>query len=305
MEGKVSIVSACYNGENYVSRFLEAILNQTYSAIQLIVVDDGSQDNTLEILRSFTTRFVQKNMEYIVLSQKNGGQASALNYGFQYVDGDYITWPDSDDFLYEDSVEKRVSFLEKHPEFGMVLSSGDEYTAECDKKIRENVVSRRQAENLMDCMTDMTAMFNNNGYLVRSSILWEIYPQRKIYENRAGQNIQLLLPLSTTCRCGYFPQSLYGRTIRGNSHSKQQTDIIKRMNQINDIYYHTIAGMHQKRSYVAARYALYDLYSKSIEVDIEQEKRETVKQLHLICRTSIRYCIKLFLRRIKLMVWRK
>ncbi len=305
MDKKVSVVSACYNGENYISRFLESILNQTFSEIQLIVVDDGSTDNTLSILNGYATKFAEKGIEYIILAQENGGQAKALNTGFVYANGEYITWPDTDDFLYDDSLMQRVRFLEEHPEFGMVLSNGDEYTEDGKEKIYSCVVEKKQADNLLDCVLDMTAMFNNNGYLVRSEILWSVYPEKKIYENRAGQNIQILLPLGVACKCGYLSTSLYGRTIRTDSHSKQQKDFKNRTSQINDIYYHTITALNKRQSYVAARYALHDLYLQATYAIAKGTKREEFAELRTIKKLAIKYYIKLIFHLMKARLWRK
>lgn len=295
---KVSIVSACYNGENYISRFLEAILTQGYPSIQLIVVDDGSSDKTLDILNDYVPKFEEKGIEYIVLTQGNGGQAKALNKGFPYADGEYITWPDTDDFLYSDSLLKRVQFLDTHHEYGMVLSNGDEYDEKTMCKIRTDVVKENHASALLDNVLDMTAIFNNNGYLVRSEVLWKLYPEKKIYENRAGQNIQLLLPLAMECRCGHISTSLYGRVIRNDSHSKQQKNFENRTTQINDIYYHTIATLKKGQSYAATRYGLHDLYLHATHAISYGLDEKEVDELRTIKKLATRYCFKLFVHRI-------
>ena len=173
---KVSILSPCYNGEKFIARFLDAILKQTYPNIQLVVVDDGSTDKTLEIMQSYKEAFKTRGYEYHVLTQVNGGQASAINTGLAIVDGKYFTWPDSDDFLFSESIEKRVEFLKNHPQYGMVLSNGSEYDEEGVNVLKERVVKREQAENLLDCLLDMTAVFNNNGYLVYTDLLFKAYP---------------------------------------------------------------------------------------------------------------------------------
>lgn len=293
MDKLVSIISPCYNGEQYIDKFLEAVLRQTYEHIQLIVVDDGSTDKTLEILEKYKDRFADRNIEYIILTKENGGQASAVNVGLRHVTGEYVTWPDSDDFLYEKSIEKRVAFLEQNREYDMVLSNGDEYDILSLEKMRSNVVSEKQAEKLLDCVLDMTAMFNNNGYLVRTQKLWQVYPEKRIHESRAGQNIQLLLPLASVCKCGFIDEPLYGRTIRKDSHSKMQTDFQLRRNQLDDVYFHTIAEMTEKQAYCAVRYGLCDLYSQVLT-----REKDSLKNMAKLCFVSVGYLVKSVIKRI-------
>ena len=270
---KVSIVSPCYNGERFIARFLEAILKQTYSNIQLIVVDDGSTDNTLAIMQSYQAAFEKRGYEYHVVHQENGGQAKAINTGLMLVDGEYFAWPDSDDFLFPESVAKRVEFLQQNAEYGMVLSNGNEYADEDLRLLKSSVVRCDQAENLLNSVLDMTAMFNNNGYLVRTNLLFSAYPNKCIYESRAGQNIQILLPLAAMSKCGYISEALYGRTIRADSHSKQVKNMEQRMDSIDDIYYHTILSMKADRAWFLMQYLSQRVYSSIVYYQSENPQK--------------------------------
>lgn len=272
---KVSILSPCYNGEKFIARFLEAILKQTYPNIQLVVVDDGSTDKTLEIMRSYQGAFESRGYEYHVLTQENGGQASAINRGLSVISGKYFTWPDSDDFLFPESIAKRVEFLENNPQYGMVLSNGNEYDEKGVTILRERVVKREQAENLLDCLLDMTAMFNNNGYLVHTDLFFKVYPNKRIYESRAGQNIQILLPLAVMSKCGYIEEPLYGRTIRAGSHSKQLKDVEKRNEELDKIVYNTILSIPSGQALLLLRYTSRSIFASILYyqgADSQKEK---------------------------------
>lgn len=67
MKKKVSIITPCYNGEKYIRRYLESILKQTYTNIELIFINDGSNDNTEEIVMSFKEEFERKKIEFIYI----------------------------------------------------------------------------------------------------------------------------------------------------------------------------------------------------------------------------------------------
>lgn len=98
---KVSIIIAVYNAENYLSKCLNSAINQTLKDIEIICVDDGSTDNSLEILK----RFAKKDKRIIVIHQDNAGQGAALNTALDNVTGEYILNIDCDDWIELNSCE--------------------------------------------------------------------------------------------------------------------------------------------------------------------------------------------------------
>lgn len=110
---KYSIVSACYNVENYIDDFIKSIVNQSLvfeKNIQLILVDDGSTDSTSEKIQAWIKRF-PNNIEYYY--KENGGQASARNLGLQYVKHEWVNFADPDDMFGLLSFENVDNFLTK------------------------------------------------------------------------------------------------------------------------------------------------------------------------------------------------
>ena len=104
---KVSVIINNYNYETYIGAAVESVLNQTFSDFELIVVDDGSTDNSRAIIASF-----QDNRIQIVL-KANGGQASALNAGFSMAKGLYVAFLDSDDLFDKDKLERVLNVFTK------------------------------------------------------------------------------------------------------------------------------------------------------------------------------------------------
>ncbi|MDV4150428.1 glycosyltransferase [Clostridium sp. AL.422] len=98
----ISIILPIYNVEKYLQECLESILNQSYKDYELIIVDDGSKDNSLKIVNSYKEKF--KNL--VILTQENKGVSVARNLALSYANGDYISFVDSDDFLDEKMLEK-------------------------------------------------------------------------------------------------------------------------------------------------------------------------------------------------------
>lgn len=102
---RISIIVAVYNIGNYVSRCVDSILAQTYSDLQVILVDDGSTDGSGTICNEYT----QKDNRVEVIHKKNGGLSDARNAGLEKADGDYIGFVDGDDWIEPFMYEKMLS----------------------------------------------------------------------------------------------------------------------------------------------------------------------------------------------------
>ena len=114
----ISVVMSIYNGERYLSLAIESILKQTFKDFEFIIVDDGSTDRSLEIIR----KYEKKDSRIRVLVQENQGLAAALNNGIAMARGEYIARMDDDDISLPNRLELQYNFMESHPE--IVASSG-------------------------------------------------------------------------------------------------------------------------------------------------------------------------------------
>lgn len=103
----VSIIIPAYNVEKYIACCLDSILQQTYNNIEIIIVNDGSTDSTLNLIRKYT------NCPYVkIINQKNTGLSGARNSGIMNAQGDYICFVDSDDWIERETIEKAVNALD-------------------------------------------------------------------------------------------------------------------------------------------------------------------------------------------------
>jgi len=119
-EGKtrlVSVVIPCYKQAHFLPEALESVLSQTYRDIEIIVVDDGSPDNTAEVVARYPA--VQ------CVRQQNRGLAEARNAGFRASSGEYLLFLDADDRMTPNAVEAHLSCFAKHPEAGFVVGDID------------------------------------------------------------------------------------------------------------------------------------------------------------------------------------
>jgi glycosyltransferase involved in cell wall biosynthesis len=90
----VSIIIPTFNRAGIISKAIKSVLNQTYKNWELIIIDDGSVDNTKEVVKSYSSKYKNKIKYYY---KKNGGVCSARNFGIQKANGEYISLLDSDD----------------------------------------------------------------------------------------------------------------------------------------------------------------------------------------------------------------
>lgn len=100
---KVSVIIPVYNVEKYIEKCLDSLVNQTLKEIEIIVVNDGSPDNSQEIIDKFQKKYPKKIKSFI---KENGGQGSARNFGLKHATGEYIGYVDSDDYVEKTMFEK-------------------------------------------------------------------------------------------------------------------------------------------------------------------------------------------------------
>ena len=118
MESLVSVIIPTYNRADYLKLALKSVLEQTHKNIEVLVADDGSTDNTAEIVLSFN----EPRIKYFY--QKNTGTpGAARNFGLRKASGDYVAFLDDDDMWLPEKLEIQVDYLRKHPEYYLVYSN--------------------------------------------------------------------------------------------------------------------------------------------------------------------------------------
>lgn len=230
-KGLVSILTPCYNMEAYVHRLLDSVLEQTYDAIEMWVIDDGSTDGTPDVIKSYKGRFEARGLDLHYVRQENQGQSVAIKNGLRLVRGEFMTWPDADDFYSSpEAIAKMVSALQE--------ATSDVAMS----RVRETVVGEdtttvywvfgqeasglERAKLFEDCLyVRNNFYYAPGGYMVRMSALNECLGDNyDIYtEKKAGQNWQLMLPILYKYRCITIPETLFSVVYRMQSHSRGGT----------------------------------------------------------------------------------
>ena len=107
---KVSVIVPVYNVEGYIEKCLETLVNQTLKEIEIIIVNDGSKDRSIQIINKFKEQYPEK---IVYLEKENGGLSSARNFGIPHATGEYIAFLDSDDYVVKDMYQKMYEIAKK------------------------------------------------------------------------------------------------------------------------------------------------------------------------------------------------
>jgi glycosyltransferase involved in cell wall biosynthesis len=119
-EIQVSIVIPLYNKSQWILQTLKSVANQTYKNWECIIVDDGSSDESLELVKKFA---MENQGEWRIYSQSNSGQAIARNFGISLARGKYIALLDADDLWFPNKLTKQIDYLEKNKEVDVIFCS--------------------------------------------------------------------------------------------------------------------------------------------------------------------------------------
>ena len=190
---KISIIIPVYNVEKYLRECLDSILNQTFQDFEIICVDDGSTDKSLEILQEYK----KKDDRFVILQQRHSGAGSARNNGIRLAEGKYIQFLDSDDYFEPTLLEEMYNHAEKFDADLTVCSSrkvDDEgnitetgspnFPINIDKVPMEQVFNRQDFKDEIFCLL-IPVVWNK---LIKKSFLEENhleFPPLKIYEDIA------------------------------------------------------------------------------------------------------------------------
>ena len=121
---KFTIITASYNYENYIKEAIESVLNQTYPNWEMLVIDDGSKDNSVNIINEYC----QKNERIKLLQHENGcnkGLAETVQLGIKNANGNWIVFLESDDSLTPDYLEKKLAFIISNPKAEFIFSDNN------------------------------------------------------------------------------------------------------------------------------------------------------------------------------------
>ena len=165
----VTVGVALYNHEKYIVKCLESIVNQTYKNIELIVIDDGSPDNSYKMAKDYLES-QDINLNFIIKTRKNIGMCNTLNEITHMSNGRYISFIGSDDYWDKDKIQDQVEFLEKNSD--LVLVHSNSYIVDNDNNITSQIdfSTKKNSGNIFKEIILGTGGINTPSHLYRMSV---------------------------------------------------------------------------------------------------------------------------------------
>lgn len=221
---QVSIIIPTYNRADIIRDALESALAQSYQDFEILVVDDGSSDNTCEVVAS-----VGSNKIRFLRTERNCGCSAAYNWGIKEAAGNLIAFLDSDDIWEPEYLEREVDFLTKHPEVGVVF---------CDTEIRGPEMHVSSLMSLMDAFPKFLKTNRKAGeYVVDARQMYlcllqevpikpsatiarrEVFSKAGVFDEQwpSGTDWDLFLRMSRSTNFGYVDQALITQRFRSDA----------------------------------------------------------------------------------------
>ncbi|BBF44124.1 probable glycosyl transferase [Lachnospiraceae bacterium KM106-2] len=232
-EDYISVVIPAYNCEQYLDRCLESVLNQTYQKLEIILINDGSTDQTDDICR----RYAAQDARIMYIKQNNEGVAYTRRKAVQLATGQYVGFVDADDYIDADMYEQMLSYMSE----AQLVTSG--YTFEEEKifdLFEPGLYGRDQREYLYENML----LFHNTGSVGISTNLWsKLFITEKlqtVVENTAedifvGEDVEILFKYILQC------ESVYISAICAYHYERNENSV---MNSVNKDYLRNINSLY-------------------------------------------------------------
>jgi len=210
----VTVIIPVYNRERFLRATVDSVLAQTYPAVELIAVDDGSTDGSRGILEEYGDRLR-------LLAHPDGGnkgQSAAINLGLESARGEYVAILDSDDLFAPEKLARQVAYLEANPDVGVVFANGCVMDADGVPRYpifpEGHVITDDPAELLLDCSINVPS-----NALIRKSVLDRVGGFDETM--RSAQDHDMLVRLAEQTRFGYVDEVLWYYRRHGQSQSGQ------------------------------------------------------------------------------------
>lgn len=236
-EPKISVLMSCYNGSRWLAEAIDSVLAQTFKNFEFILVDDGSKDSTLEIIRAYAARDVR----IVVVSKRNTGLADSLNTGLALAKGVWVARIDQDDLCEPYRLKRQLVFASRHP--GLVLlGSGFAEIDESGKIVKEHRYPQEHTGLVMH-LERLQRFFPHSSAFYRADAARHVGG----YNTRItrAEDWRLWLELSLQGELACLPESL----VRIRKHSGQMSLDNKGERQFCDAAAATVCHLLRKRGY--------------------------------------------------------
>ncbi len=261
---KVSVIVPVYNVEKYLEKCLDSLVNQTLEAIEIIVVNDGSSDDSQKIMDGFQEKYPDKIKGY---TKENGGLSDARNFGIDKAIGEFIGFVDSDDYVTETMFEEMYNLSQKHQAEMVIcnLQKVDE-----TGKVTQKLTQLPNMPEKID-LKEHFSVFSDLSYFACNKIFRkELFREKRFKKGVHFEDIQLIPQLLLECKTlaqtqTYHYQYLERSDSITKTHTEKGLDILRAVEAVetafeNSIYsdkktalknFHILEGVYSFLAYLA------------------------------------------------------
>lgn len=266
---KVSVIVPVYGVEKYISKCLNSLVNQTLDNIEIIVVNDGTKDNSQKIIDKYAKKYPKKIKSFI---KENGGQGSARNYGLQKATGEYIGYVDSDDFVELDMYEKLYN---KAKEDNLDICICGNYNVNEDYKNRKmDLEFVKYDDNKLNALFGKKAVWNK---IYKKNIIENLVFRSKVWYEDFDFSIKAVCNAK---KIGYVNEPLYNYLLRegstmNNSNIERNLEILVAFDEI-------VKDKKYKKYYDVLEFLAVDHIYISTIVRVINAKADKKKKMEVI-----------------------
>lgn len=232
---KISIIVPVYNVENYLPKCLDSLVDQTYENVEILVVDDGSKDESGKIIKNYAGKYPEKIKAF---TKENGGLSDARNFGLDRATGDYIGFVDSDDYVTENMFEEMLQLAEKHQSEIVICNI---------QKVNENgqvIQKLTQIPNMSERikLEDHFSVFSDISYFACNKLFRkELFNQKRFKRGVHFEDIQLIPQLLLECEIITQTQNFHYQYLERTdsitkTHTEKGLDILKAVQDVENAF---------------------------------------------------------------------
>lgn len=270
---KLSIIIPVYNVYDYIEQCLKSVVNQTLKEIEVIVVNDGSPDNSQQIIDKYVKKYPKLIKSFI---KENGGQGTARNLGLEYAKGKYVSFIDSDDYIDKNFAKEMYEKAEKEKSDIVVCDMVDVYK---DKEIYQ------------DC-TNFKKLYQTTPSVCNKIFKKELFDEVKFKGKMWYEDLNIMLKIMNNIKKisvinkGYYRCNCRDNSTMRNNNSKKNLDMIWAIDDAKDYQIENKIFNKDVYSYVVFDNILITTINR-VQEQKNKDKKEVIKKLNSYCKQNI------------------
>lgn len=259
---KITVLLPVYNAAKHIENAVKSILNQTFKDFELLIINDGSIDKSVEIIKTFKDKRIQ-----LIHNPANLGLIKTLNKGIDLTKGKYIARMDADDIAMPNRLEKQVAFLENNSEYALV---GTQANFIFGDKLSNTLFSMETNSEILPVLSLFSCPFIHPSVMIKTAILKEFYYHEGF---TAAEDYELWTRILKKYPCANLSESMLQYRIHDNNISTIQND--KQIDSVRRIYEANLKYIQM--SYTEADLDIYLKISGSYQKDISLNDLKNIK----------------------------